>query len=281
MKRFAILLVFVLLVAGAIFFFGWIQMRVPPDGYGVVFTRTHGWEDDVIEPGTFAWRWQGLIPTNLSLYVFESQPHRTPIGLSGTLPSGREIDAILDGSGAFSYDVRLVVQSRIIPGALPSLARDRDLRPERIDEYYRELDARIAQAAEEAIMTLVGTHPERLSLDEHFQMIVDEVTGRIERQVEHVEIVAVTPERIELPDLQLYLTARELAMDVLRARATARREAAAQLATLDAQAERRFEQLERYGEILERYPVLLEYFRVGQDGAGEQLSLNAIIPPPE
>ncbi len=281
MKRFAILLVFLILIAGAVFFFGWIQIRVPPDGYGVIFTRTHGWEDDVMEPGTFVWRWQALIPTNLSLYVFESAPHRTPVGLTGTLPSGREIQAILDGPGAFSYDVRLIVQSRIRPRALPSLARDRDLRPEQIDEYYQELDARIAKAAEEALMVLVGSQPERLSLSDHYRMIVDEITDSIERQIDFVEIMAVTPERIELPDLELYLTARELATEVLRARAAARREAAAQLATLDAQAERRFEQLERYGEILERYPVLLEYFRVGQDDAGEPLNLDAIIPPLE
>ncbi len=278
MKRFAILLLFLLLIAGTVFYFGWIQMRIPAEGHGVIFTRTDGWEDEVIEPGTFVWRWQALIPTNLSLYVFERASHRTRVELAGTLPSGGDFDAILDGPGAFAYDIRLVVQTRLRPQTLPSLARDRELRPDQLDEYYQELDARISTAAEQALMALIEARPERLSLPDHYQTIVEEVTRRIEEQIDPLEVVAVTPERIELPDLGWYLTARDLATDVLRARAAARSEAAAELAHLDAQAERRFEQLERYGQILERYPVLLEYFRVGQDSGGERLNLDALIP---
>ncbi len=278
MKGFAVLLVFLLLVAAAVFYIGWIQIRIPPEGYAVIFSRTDGWEEEVIEPGTFAWRWQRLVPTNLTLYVFEPSKHRTDVRLAGSLPSGDAIETILDGAVSFPYEVRLVVQTRIRAERLPALARDQDLRPQQMDEFYDEIDARISQAAVEAVMALIESEPQRLSLSESYETIVEQVIARVESRLEMLEVMAVTPERIALPDLELYLTSRELAVGVLEARAAAFREAAERLADAEAEADRDFGLLERYGEVLERYPVLLEYFRVGREINADPLDLLDLAP---
>ncbi len=278
MKGFAVLLVFLLIVAATVFYFGWIQIRIPAEGYGVVFSRTDGWEDDVVEPGTFVWRWQRLIPTNLTLHIFELRPHRTDVHLSGSLPSGEAIEAILEGAVSFPYEVRLTVQTRIRAGMLPMLARERGLRPQQLDEFYDEIDARISRTAVEAIMALIEAHPERISLPDTYEMVADRVTGRIEERLDLLEVVTVTPERIDLPDLELYLTARELASGVLEARAEAFSDAARQLAVADASADRQFSLLERYGEILERYPSLIDYFRVSREIDADPLNLGELVP---
>lgn len=278
MKGFAVLLVFLLVAAAAVFYFGWIQIRIPPEGYAVIFSRTDGWEDEVIEPGTFVWRWQRLVPTNLTLYVFEPRHHRTSVRLTGSLPSADAIEAILDGAVSFPYEVRLIVQTRIRAQKLPGLARDRDLRPEQLDEFYDEIDARISRVALEAVMALIESDPQRLSLSESYETIVDRVTARVESALGVLEVMAVTPERIDLPDLALYHRSRELAAGVLEARAAAFREAAERLAAEDAAADRDFALLERYGEVLERYPVLLEYFRLGREINADPLNLDDLVP---
>ena len=44
MKRFGVLMVVLLLLGGVVFYVGWVQIHIPAGHYGVVFTRTNGWE---------------------------------------------------------------------------------------------------------------------------------------------------------------------------------------------------------------------------------------------
>ncbi|MFW5683488.1 MAG: hypothetical protein ACOC1I_01410 [Spirochaetota bacterium] len=278
MKKLAVVFVILLILGGVVFYFGWIQIQIPSDGYGVIFSRTNGWEEDVIEPGSFAWRWQRLLPTNFELYVFRPEPHRTSVSLSGALPSSSAIETILQESGEFSYELRVDVQTRIRAGELPSLARRQELRPDDLDAYYDEIDARISTVAQDALMGLIQTDDGTLSLDSRHESVVNAITSRIESQVPSLEVVAVTPRRIELPDLELYATAKELATSILEARAQSLREAAREVAQNQAQSDSGIELLERYGEILDRFPVLLEYFRMGREIDGDPLNLESIIP---
>jgi regulator of protease activity HflC (stomatin/prohibitin superfamily) len=278
MKKLMILIIVLLVVGGVGFYFGWIQIRIPADGYGVIFTRTNGWEDDAVEPGTFVWRWQGLIPTNLSLYVFTPEAHRTSASLSGTLPSGDAIKMILPDAGAFRYEVGVDVQTRLRPQKLPSLARDRELRPGDLSDYYEELDSRISTLAQDALMRLVENDDEALTLSNRHDEVVRAITARIEEQLPEVEVVAVTPRRLDLPDLELYRDAKRLATEVLESRAQSLKDAVERIADTQAQTDSGLSLLERYGEILDRYPVLLEYFKVGQEIDGDPLNLESIVP---
>jgi hypothetical protein len=278
MRRFVILLAVLLVLGGVVFYFGWIQIRVPSGHHGVIFSRTSGWEDEPIEPGTFVWRWQALIPTNLTLHTFEITPHRTDVRLEGTLPSGPEIDALLDDGGDFSYEIRVTVATQLRPDRLPSLARDDGLRPEDLDDYYDDIDARIGQTTIEAVMSLVEDEPAALDVTRVFSSVVERITDRLDREMPELEITGITPQRLELPDIELYETARRLAADVLRARSTAMQEAAARLADTQASSDRSLALLKRYGEILDEYPVLLDYFRVGKEIGSDPLNLEEIIP---
>ena len=85
MKRFVILMVVLLLLGGVAFYFGWVQIHIPAGHYGVIFTRTNGWEDEPVVPGTFVWRWQRLVPTNFTLYLFDVESHRTEVRLDGKI----------------------------------------------------------------------------------------------------------------------------------------------------------------------------------------------------
>lgn len=281
MKRLAILVLFLVVAGGVVFYFGWIQIQIPAGGYGVIFSRTHGWEEDVVRPGAFVWRWQRLIPTNLTLHVFEPRLHRTGVRVEGSLPSGEAIARILEQAPEFDYDVRFSVQTRIRPERLPELARDRGMRPEDLEDFHDETDARIKEIAAQTILATVESDPERYRMDAAYTTIEESVRQRLADELDYLEVVTVAIEQIGLPDMQLYLTARRLAESVLEARAEALRDAARELAQREANRDQGLAMLERYGEILDRYPVLLDYFRVGQEIDGDPLNLESIVPPSE
>jgi hypothetical protein len=92
-----------------------------------------------------------------------------------------------------------------------------------------------------------------------------------------VEVLAVVPKMIRLPDMELYETARRLAQEVIAERAASLKAATDALAEQQVAKDNELVLLERYGEILDRYPVLLEYFRVGQETGGDPLDLQSII----
>lgn len=279
MKRFVIVLVVLILAGGLVFYFGWIQMQVPPGEYGVIVTRTNGWEEEVIRPGAFVWRWQRLLPTNLTLHTYPLGSHRTDVRLDGSLPGGPQIDILLEGVD-FSYDIRLTVVTSIDPAQLPALAREHDLMPDDLETFFDDLDARIAQYAIESVMSLVDENPESLDVTTAHASIVEQVGSRIDREIAWIEVTSIVPNRLELPDVALYREARARAIDVLNARTAALEAAAERLADAQAQTDRGLSLLERYGQILDQHPVLLEYFRVGQEINADPLNLEEIIPQP-
>jgi hypothetical protein len=279
MKRLLITLVLLAVVAGVVFFFGWVQFQLPPDANGVIFTKTNGWEEAVVAPGEFVWRWQRLLPTNLTLYVFELQPHQTSVALSGSLPSADTFESILGSSASFSYELNLEVVSRIPPEELPRLAETEDLRPEGLDQYYEAFDARITQIATDTVLGLLDEDPEMLSVGTTYSLIADAVDEMLASQLTGIEILSVSPTRIELPDMELYRAARDLSDELITARADALAAAARESAAAQQETERQLLMLERYGEILTRYPVLLEYFQLGRDIESDPLNLGDIVPP--
>jgi hypothetical protein len=278
-KRLGVILFLLIVVAGVVFFFGWIQLRLDADEHAVLFSKTSGWEETVIAPGTFTWRWQRLIPTNLSIYEFSLQPTTTTVSLTGSLPSAANYAAIIDGPASFSYRLALDVSYRIRPDALPALARDEGLRPDTLAEFTSARGAQIGQAAKEAAFELLENSPSALNGPSAATTLATRVTSHLERRFPELEVVAVDARNIELPDLELYALARSRYTEVVDARAAALTEAARSVAVEQTRTETELELLERYGEILERYPVLLDYFRMGNEIGGDPLELQNLIPP--
>ncbi len=280
MRRALVFLVVIILLGIAAFFVGWVQLALGPGTYGVIFSKTSGWESEVIVPGTFVWRWQRLLPTNFSLYVFEPAARHSNARITGTLPSGESIESLLETRNAFDYRVELGVTWRVDPDQLPRLAEDEDFRPNQFDEYADSVGAQLTQTAQEAVLELIETRPEQISLAGASASISERVATRVARAFPGIEILAVNATHIELPDIDLYIEARAAVEEVIRARRDSLIAAAEELAAVQAESDRELLLLERYGSILETYPVLLEYFRVGQEIGADPLEIESLIPQP-
>ncbi len=280
MKRLIVLFVALVIVASVVFFFGWIQIKLDEDSYAVIFTKTAGWEEEVISPGEFAWRWQRLFPTNLTLHEFPITPHFTSTTARGNLPSAATYGALLESSTPFSYVVSVDVIYQLQPAALPRLVQDEGLRSETLGAYYNRIDTELEQLIVQATLRLLGQPTQLTSPASALALVVEGLTATLTDQYPGLEFLSVSPTRIELPDIQLYLETKQRYMAILDARADAMQNAAEELATDQTAIDAELARLERYGEILERYPILLDYFSLTRELPNGPLDLVSLFPQP-
>jgi len=139
MKKLLILLLVLIVIGGVVFYFGWIQLLIPPGSCAVIHTKTGGYEKKIIPAGTFAWRAERLIPANMSLFIFPIQPvDADSTTLTGTMPSGPVYGSSLAGSPDFSYKIRIRITFSLNPEVLPDLVSGEGLRPEGLDGWYQK-----------------------------------------------------------------------------------------------------------------------------------------------
>ncbi|MEE8441216.1 MAG: hypothetical protein V3S41_05795 [Spirochaetia bacterium] len=280
MKRLIVLFLVFVIVAAVVFYFGWIQIQLDEDSYAVIFTKTGGWEETVIAPAEFTWRWQRLLPTNLALHVIPIIPHSTTATVSGSLPSATTYGALLESASPFSYAISVHVVYRLKPDALPGLVRDDGLRSDALGTYYGRIDTEMEQVITDSTMRLLGQPAQLISPASALTTVVENLTATLTRWYPELEFLSVGPTRLELPDIELYFETRQRYITILDARTEAMQTVAKELATDQTATDAELARLERYGEILERYPILLDYFSLTQDVRGDPLELESLVPQP-
>ncbi|MCL2234031.1 MAG: hypothetical protein FWB99_13265, partial [Treponema sp.] len=128
MKKFLLFLLFLTGIGGAGFFFGWAQLTVPPGSYGVLRSKTHGLDTQVIREGEFRWLWYKLIPTNVTVSTYTLGPVTRSIRSSGSLASGQVYAALAGVDADFSWEISGEISFSIRPEALPELTLRENLR---------------------------------------------------------------------------------------------------------------------------------------------------------
>ncbi|MCY4485025.1 MAG: hypothetical protein OXC12_19295 [Spirochaetaceae bacterium] len=258
-------------VAGTIFVAGWIQILLPAATYAVQFSKTGGYDARVIAPATFAWRWERVIPGNVTLYFFAVQPATVSTPIRGTLPSADTVASVLPGNVDFGYQATVSVTFSVRPEALPHLVATEGLLPESLPAWTQAKGEAVAHAAFERLQTgdLAGALRNLAAVEAR-------VAGALAEQFPAVEIRAVRFADLRLPDLELYERARRSYLALLEARSEARRVAALNLASERergvAAAEARREALQvlrEYGQVLEDFPILIQFLALQSDDGRE------------
>jgi hypothetical protein len=275
MKAFLIILVILVLLAGTVFYFGWVQIHLPSEHYGVVFTKTGGYDQEVVRPGEFSWRWERLVPTNMKLYVFDLHPQSRKISFQGSLPSAELYSSTLPENPDFSYRGDIDVTFTIAPESLPALVAEQKLLPEQLEEFY-------SSKAESLSNTVLETLKELETDPEDSQALNRLVEQAIAADVPEIQISNLNVQVRHIPDRELYELARTSYQELVQTRDRARAEAVARLAEEQVRAENaraqereNLEALREYGELLNEYPVLLKAMAV------QKLSGDQVITIPE
>jgi hypothetical protein len=216
-------------------------------------------------PGTFSWRWERLIPRNLTLYRYSLAPHRARVEVEQPLPSAELYSAVLPDKPVFSVRAVAELEFALRPQSIPALLRERQLYPENLPEYYRAeaeaLAAALTEAARKSAVQEAGAGP---ALGDAW---ATELAGRFP----HLHILRLQLSEMRVPDAGLYELARASYRSLVSTRDRARDAAESALA-----GERAGELLARereaaslqtlaaYGELLDKHPVLLKAMYVQQ-----------------
>ena len=267
MKAFLIILVILVVLAGTAFYFGWVQILLPPENYAVVFTKIGGYDDQVIRPGEFSWRWERLIPTNMTLYTFDLHPRTLEVSFEGSLPSGQLYSSILPENPDFSLSGNVTIQFGIVPESLPALVAEEKLLPEALDDFY--------EAKAEQISNRLMDKLKSATLNQQMER-------ELAREFPDLKILSLRTETVRVPDLELYELARRSYKELVEIRDRSREEAVARMAVEQVRAENARDQeretleaLREYGKLLNEYPILLKAMYV------QKLSGDKVITIPE
>jgi hypothetical protein len=257
MKKFFVLL-FIVILAGTIFFFGWAQLPVPPGSYGVMRSKTHGIDPYVIQEGEFRWVWYKLIPTNVVITVFSLAPVDRAIQVRGALPWADSYMSLAGITADFSYEITGSLSFTLKPGSLPSLIAAQDLADQAALDGFEE---RLAEEIEAfAVERLRGYAEGKEKMGDALGFgsaawLEEDILGAFP----DIENLSCNFHGVRFPDFDLYLSIKALYEDYLeRQRVILQRDLASSAGRRIA-SRLRFDELERYGELLTKYPALLQY----------------------
>jgi hypothetical protein len=258
MKKFLIFLLFLLIIGGVGFFFGWVQLDVPPGSYGVMRSKTHGTDTQVIREGDFRWCWYKLIPTNVEIKVFSVRQVHHTVNSSGFLPSGKVYAAFVGINNDFKWEVNGDFSFSVKGEALPNLTQIYNLNNQ---EDLRALEEDFARRLEIFIVQRLinfgedEKEMEAILLYNSYPGLVSEIQAAFPE----LENISCYIQAVQTPEYGLYTELRSVYNGYLSYQNTILEEDAVRNAGARVESRLRLDELERIGEILTQYPLLLRY----------------------
>ena len=251
MKKFLAVFFILVILAALGLFFGWAQQGIPPDAYGLIRSKTHGLDTQLVVPGEFRWVWYKLIPTNATTVVFRLNPVNRDFSARDTLPSGRIYAAFTGIEGDFSWEIRAAFSFSLRPEALIPLVTGQNIgSQEELAYYERELAAEI----ETFILRRMDTLEELLKDGES-----PELERAVEEQFPYIERFSLRVKSAQFPNYDLYRQARGLYEQYFALQRDIMYGELREKAKNRIESYHRFEELEQYGALLTKYPILLDY----------------------
>ncbi|HHU36647.1 MAG TPA: hypothetical protein GXZ47_05390 [Treponema sp.] len=262
MKKSFFVFIVLLVFSGIIFYFGWIQLRIPAGQYGVLVSKTGGVNDQTIVPGSFRWQWELLLPTNAEVIIFDLIPISHTEKVSGILPSASVYSHMIEGTPDFSWQFTCDTKARVTPDFLPNLVESHSIRNQQaLDLWTQKV---LSDRSKSQIEAVVQKSIESLASKEGSQLQVELITQNIVHELqiagEGIEItsVFVTPNRF--PDLELYRSAAATYETYQHERRISWTKTATESSSDSVSDYLSFERYSRWGELLTRYPILIDFF---------------------
>jgi len=253
--------VILLVAAVAVFFIGWITFYVSPGHCAVMVSKTSGIYDKPVVAGKFIWRWERLLPTNVKLMTFQTEPYTSVKGFSGTLPSGDVYGKYYEEKADFSYDVSMKIRLLITPEGILDLVKNQDVRQqEDLEAYFTSKANYIAQKIVDYLIKNPLSYVKPSTLTD--QQLV-EIFGKNDSNLKGFTVQDVEFTRIKLPDVNLYEKAKKAFNEYENQLSDSMKRRADEQAASLVEEERTMVQLEKFAQLLQKYPELQEYAKNG------------------
>lgn len=275
MKKTVISLIIIVILGAVVFGFGYVPIRLEPGERVLLFSRTGGWDEEALYPGEFSWRWELLIPKNVTFYRFPAETRRLAIASDATLPSADLYREYLEGKPSLNEKIRLRLRYRISDTGIAQLA-PMGLDAEGISAWYDDFDdglrATALDAAADAIRSYTDQGASRSIADIATAMITERITDRFPE----IDLEAVIVEELALPDIALYEMGRETYRAVQERRRAVILSVTTESAGSRTLQNERLDTLARYGEILDQHPILLDYLEIAARHGSDPLSIREL-----
>ena len=261
MKKFLATIIVLLILAALGFFFGWAQLGVPPDAYGLIRSKSHGTDTILVKPGEFRWVWYKLIPTNAETVVFRLNPVSRTISARNTLPTADTYLAFTGIQGDFSWELSGSFSFTLSPDAIIPLVATYNIGTQ--EDLARHEDD-IAAQIEAFILN-------RMNYSEEFVMQIEAMLknnadSQFEREIlrryPQITNFSFVVKSVKLPDFTLYRLAKGLYDEFIARQREFISAELSEKAQSRVDTYNRFEELERYGVLLSKYPVLLDFLAI-------------------
>ncbi len=260
-KKFFANLIVLLIFSAAVFFIGWIQFCVRPGTCAIMKSKTGGLYNSAIVPGVFTWRWERLLPTNVSLEIFDLSVYKTTQSVSGKLPGADFYSSrISDKKVDFSYKVEISVSMSLSPDGIYKLVSENKITSNEDLQGFYDAKAKLAASlvAEYLVSESSLVKPSALSQTE-----IQNVIEKKSSEFEGIFISSVELLESRIPDIDLYnLSKANYAsyLELLNSKMSQKAEAQAEYFV---EQDRTLSQLEKLGAMLQKYPQLEEMFKTG------------------
>jgi hypothetical protein len=269
MRKFFIILLILLIVGGAGFFYGWTQFAVSPGSYGVMRSKTHGVDPQLIQEGEFRWVWYKLIPTNVVIEPYRLGRVDRQVTFQGSLPSGDTYTAFAASTGIpdiktdFSYELNIRISFSLKADSLVSLVRENNIAGQAELESFQEAIARDI----EAFVLRRLNDPDRQ--EEIPALLITGSSSRLEGEIAgnfpYIENIGCQIGANRFPDFGLYRQLQEFYEDYMAKQREYLNNSSEGAPERRIDSRFRLDELARYGELLTKYPILLEYLNLEQN----------------
>ena len=268
MKKALISLFILLIAAGTVFVFGWVQIFVPIGKYGVLVSKTSGVDPVPVTNGTFRWQWETLIPTNSELYLFTLEPKNYTTKISGELPYSSEYNSIFSTNYDFSYNYDVTLSLSVKPDYLPRLVKDYAVHND--EDLEKLLSSQVQNICGDIVNFLItsnedDTHTIQSSVDT--EKIMDATDA--DRKFPFVTFNSIEVKSAKSPDLVLYKSVRNSYSEYQSQTQKQFVDTAVHETQVSSEDYYLFERYRNLGKLLTEYPVLIDYFAVQQDNLTE------------
>lgn len=254
-------LVFVLVVfaaAAAVFFPGWVQLKVPPGSVGIIRSKTHGVDSRPLVEGEFRWVWYACIPANAAVQSYKLPALNIPVRASGDLPSAAVYAAFAGLKADFSFEIDGTVFCSLKAQALPALIQRLHIEKEDdLSIWERRWTDDIGNFIRQKLWHLAENEA---ALEEaRLKGAVSSLAAELSGAFPDFENWNQSFRTLRFPDFTLYRNLKELYTEYGEAQKKLMGAEIPGAAARLFDTRRRIDELSLYGELLSKHPHLLDY----------------------
>lgn len=252
--------------SAVIFYIGWITFRVKPGFCAVMTSKTSGIYEKPIIAGSWTWRWERLLPTNITLETFDLAPYKTTQVIAGDLPSAKLYKEYVSSDVDFSYNIKFNISMSISPEQIVKLYKKNILKTNYdLQEYYNNKSRIVASLIADYIIENnkgYKIQPSALTEAEILKIIMNK-----KDEFEGIAFSSIEISDCRIPDFEVYCKAKESYEEFLKFLNSKLEKQAEKNAATYIETDRTLKQFEKIGELMKKYPHLQDLFKSGDASA--------------